>query len=1427
MKQTKKILALLLALACLLSCLSLPALAADTGFVTNIAGFEEKDAYRLTEDGFYAEASGKGDQFAYSTTSGKDFVYEADVTFNNPDEDGAAALLFRSPKEGSSYIANLNGKTGVARVFKFGDRTDGAVDLAPAGSVQVKESGTYHLKVVAIKEHIVYYVDDTLVLNPADYSVGGWNHGQDDAYLEGMFGLMTWNTNVTYQNVKYTEITDENSPELSKLSVISNDGEVDKQISFSEGQYVYITYVSNDTTSIQLDYAQKGSDGIVTVTDGDGKTVDSTNLPVTKDFETFTLTSEVDGAKVVYRLRVHRGQPDETYYNEDWRGQFHYSVKDGWANDPNGMVYFNGTYHLFYQYYDGIAWGPMHWAHATSTDLIHWEEHPIEFYPDEYGSMFSGCAVVADHATAPALFAEGETGIVIFITANGANGHDDQKLIIAYSKDGETFQKYKEGQVILHWNELEDDLHNGAFRDPKIFRYEGKWFMVLAGGPLRIYSSDNLIDWAVESTYAELGTECPDLYALTVKDADGNDTGEVKWVLSRCGRYYKIGDLKQVDGKWSFVPLEQYASPNAEGMGNDSNDGVMNFGYDSYAAMTYYLADAGVENSFEGNRVIEINWMNSWAYCNAIPGANGNNVFNGTFNLQLELGVQKTADGKYYLTQTPIEEYETLRDTENAVELKDVTIGADNSLLADFSGDSYEIVATVQPNTSKEIGFKVRAGQDQETVIKYDVASGRLMIDRSKSGFIVNSEFANVVSDTASKNADGSFTFHIYVDRSSVEAFNGDYTAAGAMQIFPSPASSGLSVYSDDGSATGDITVYPLNTIWTDKVTPEGPVSITVSQTSTTLYVGDSVTLDSWLSPGGVEQEIEYKLVEDNGVVSLTQNGLKAEVKALKLGTATIRISAKNKPELYKDCTVKVTENNFQTNLSGFEERGGSWFVDGTDYIGSHNDNAFLYSKDFFNCDKLTYEVDVQFESGILNFFFRSVSKNAYDGSYVLQLNGTTVRLFDFKGDYTFVELPGALEKADSYHIKIELDGQDITVTINDKEYIKRTITEEDRQYKNGYVALGLFFAEAHFQNFYVNSGESRSEGNFQTNLKDFESTRGYWYVDGEDYIGTLPDNAFLYSDYIDSDHFTYTADAQFNSNCLNLIFQSQAKDPWAGCYALQVHIGEKKVRLFDFKGDVTFAEVRDVLPEAESYHIEIRVDGQHITAKVNGVEYIDTIIEDADHLYNSGYVALGFWNTEARFQNFYVQDNPFTDVRPDVYYADAVTWAYKNGVAMGTSDTTFSPDGLCTRAEFVTFLWRAAGEPEPASAESPFSDVSAAAYPNYYKAILWANEEGIAKGTSTGTFNPDGTVTRAEAVTFMYRYAQKAGIADKSGAVSFDDVKNEGAMVHYYDAIGWAVANGITKGNSTTTNTFGPMDGCLRGQMVTFLHRLFAETIA
>lgn len=170
----------------------------------------------------------------------------------------------------------------------------------------------------------------------------------------------------------------------------------------------------------------------------------------------------------------------------------------------------------------------------------------------------------------------------------------------------------------------------------------------------------------------------------------------------------------------------------------------------------------------------------------------------------------------------------------------------------------------------------------------------------------------------------------------------------------------------------------------------------------------------------------------------------------------------------------------------------------------------------------------------------------------------------------------------------------------------------------------------------------------------------------------------------------------------------------------------------------------------------------------------------------------------------------PFTDVAEGAYYYDAVAWAVENGVTEGTSATTFSPDLACTRAQMVTFLWRAAGSPEPTTANNPFTDIQSGAY--YYDAVLWAVEQGITEGTSATNFNPDAVCTRAQTVTFLWR---QAGAPVVNYAMSFTDVA---ADAYYTEAVRWAVSEGVTVGTSETT--FSPNVDCTRAQIVTFMYR-------
>lgn len=174
------------------------------------------------------------------------------------------------------------------------------------------------------------------------------------------------------------------------------------------------------------------------------------------------------------------------------------------------------------------------------------------------------------------------------------------------------------------------------------------------------------------------------------------------------------------------------------------------------------------------------------------------------------------------------------------------------------------------------------------------------------------------------------------------------------------------------------------------------------------------------------------------------------------------------------------------------------------------------------------------------------------------------------------------------------------------------------------------------------------------------------------------------------------------------------------------------------------------------------------------------------------------------------VEVSPFADVATDAYYYDAVKWAVNKGITNGVSETLFGPDQACTRAQIVTFLWRAAGSPEPKSGSS-FADVAADAY--YAKAVAWAVENGITKGTSETTFHPDETCTRAQGVTFLYRALGKLAAAQ----AGFTDVA---ADSYYADAVNWAAENGVTKGISETL--FGPDGSCTRAQIVTFLYRAY-----
>lgn len=1002
--------------------------------------------WTISDNGLTSVVS--GDRFIFSSNNVKNFSYTADVTFNNRN-DAAASLLIRGDKNLTSknmYIANINGKSGVARLFKF--QKNAALDLVSSKTIALTTDNKYHLEVTAIGKHMVFRINGELVANTADYTFSAV-YGQNDALLEGFTGFLSWNANATYQNAYVTEITSANTPELGKLDLTSVDGSVEHNVVFKPDQYVYIAYVDNKSTKINLNFEKIAANAEVKVTNATNQELSLLNLPLSVGKNTYTVTSRLGDATLIYRVIIIRRKEAETYFNEKYRAQYHWSIKEGWSNDPNGMVYYNGEYHLFQQFYPDIAWGPMHWGHYVSKDLMHWEELPIEFYPDEYGTMFSGCAVV-DETNTSGLFTEinGEKsvtgGLVAVITADG-NG---ERVIIATSKDGRTWKK-QEG-VVKDWTE--DPLSNNAFRDPKVFRYQNKWFMVIAGGPLRIYSSDNLIDWTVESTYPGLDTECPDFYRLPVR-ANGQVV-EYKWALSRSGRFYKVGDFKQVNGKWTFVIDSQYS-----GYGTQ-NDGLMNFAKDSYAAMTYSMGKFD-----DPQRVIEVNWMNNFGYLGSICAATNNTTFHGTFNLQLELSLVKDANGKYLLQQTPIKEYETLRDLSKGLSIQGQVVDNEKIPL-DYRGDSYEIVAEFTPHAGvTEVGFNVCAGAENVTRVGYNITEDQFYIDRSKSGIALN-DFLETYSQKSLLTNDGKIQLHIFVDRASVELFANQYTLSGAAQIFPKEFCDGVEVYAVGGKATADINLYPLHTIWTNKAPVTKPTEVLTDPGSVSKYVGDDFTVKAAVYPYEISQDVVWQ-IPDNDVVTMQTAGNVATFKALKVGTVKVKILSSIDNTVYKELTVAIRENNFVSNLN-WTNLPGEWYIDNTQLVGQSGTNAFAYSTNRTSADKFKYEVDVDSNTGIVNLIFGSQTTDAYAGCYAVQLiaGKNQVRLFDFKNDYTFATVTSqAVSMNGKNHVTMVRNGTVISVDVNGVNTIYKDIASTGRIYQNGLFALGICAGTTKFSN--------------------------------------------------------------------------------------------------------------------------------------------------------------------------------------------------------------------------------------------------------------------------------------------------------------------------------------------------------------------------
>jgi fructan beta-fructosidase len=496
-------------------------------------------------------------------------------------------------------------------------------------------------------------------------------------------------------------------------------------------------------------------------------------------------------------------------YNQPWRPQYHFTASHNFMNDPNGMVFYEGEYHLFYQYNpEGQVWGHMSWGHAVSTDMVHWKHLPLAIPEDPNYMIYSGSAVV-DANNSSGLCknpdrTQRDKSCLIAIYA--ADYHQKrEKTHIAYSNDrGRTWTNYPGNPVI--------DVDAEDFRDPYVFWYapQQKWVLVAVLADRRkalFFSSTDLKHWTKMSEFGPAGDdtgqwECPLLLDLEIEGA-GQHRGVL--VINRnpgapqggTGVRYLVGYF---DGT-TFIEKESAGKKL-----------WADYGKDFYATNTFNDMPKG------DSRTVWMGWTSNWLYAKDEPTA----LWRGAQSIPRTLQLRPRGED-LLMVQSPVRELQGLR--EGGLHLSDVTVENANSSIAraKLNGETYEIAAEIEAGSASEVGFRLRKGKGVETLVGITVATKTLFVDRTRSGDVSwSNDFPGRYTTglTDSKRV----RLHIFVDRSSVEVFANDGEKVMTDRIYPPPGSTEVELYSRGGSArVVSLSYWPLQSIWSSGAVDESP----------------------------------------------------------------------------------------------------------------------------------------------------------------------------------------------------------------------------------------------------------------------------------------------------------------------------------------------------------------------------------------------------------------------------------------------------------------------------------------------------------------------------------------------------------------------------------------------------------------------------
>ena len=756
---------------------------------------------------------------------------------------------------------------------------------------------------------------------------------------------------------------------------------------------------------------------------------------------------------------IYFGKSDYSYYTELYRNQYHFSQYAHWNNDPNGLVYYDGYYHLFYQHHPfSNYWSDMYWGHARSKDLAHWELLPIALFPDEdwgsgVGLMWSGTAYEyrpGDSAAIDALnwFPSGEgRGLIAFYTRDG--GMQDQ-MIMSSDDGGMTWTKRKLiSQTVA--TGADGIYHKVACRDPKVFPVEvvnGKttvWGMAVTGqqeNRVWFLKSSNLLDWSYAGQFNANVPECPDLVTLTADD------GNTYTVLSLSGREYIVGKIVYDGNSIRFT--------DKDGGNIDQSDfQVMDFGPDSYATQTFSIRDT--ESDYFG-KTVSISWYAGVpASTDSGIYANARKVWNGSgMTMPVVWGLAKEGTG-YILTQTPVIKDSTAFTKENLLTINNKKVDASSeNILADVNTHIFEMLLSIDNPNNASVSIKINVSDNEYTEIGWNAEEGYFVDRRYASSAGLNIKDYHF-RYTSGPRSFGSQSFYILSDNGGVEVFCDDFKIPFYVLTLASPYSVKAEFAVDKAVTVNNLTLNEVASVWRDFEPVDGETVLYVSDESAELdtCITDKKLITAYSTSGA---EITWELVSGSEFVAIEKTTGGVIAKALKAGNATLVVTCGNQRKMIK-ITVHKGSPDSDIPFNGDGIISGNWIANGQDIIAETpaGDGYILSSQrgSDFNCS-----VSFSLDAIAAAFIFRA---NADMSEYIMfnyDNNEKIVKMWSPYGEIGRASATGI--NTNNIVLRVEAKGTSIKAYINGNLAIDTVLS--DKESREGFFGLNVYSGKATFK---------------------------------------------------------------------------------------------------------------------------------------------------------------------------------------------------------------------------------------------------------------------------------------------------------------------------------------------------------------------------